>query len=243
MSHSAAPVLKRRSGFAPTQGRSPSALAHDGPVPEPPRLLQQVRNALVRRNYSLRTEQAYIDWIKRFVLFHHKRHPSELGQEHVEAFLSHLAVDRRLSASTQNQAWSALLFLYRVVLDVHHPWFVRVRRARKPDRLPTVLTPTEVGALLNQLGRPYRLMVALLYGSGLRQMECLRLRIKDLDFANRCIVVRDGKGRRDRATLLPEKIEGALRLQIEWGRGLTERDLGGGFGAAEMATRVRVMPA
>jgi integron integrase len=217
----------------PGRPRSPDA-PYEGPLPEPPRLLQRVRDALVRRNYSMRTEQAYIDWIKRFILFHRKRHPSGLGREHVEAFLTHLAVDCGLSASTQNQASSALLFLYRVVLDVHHPWFARLRRAKKPVRLPTVLSPPEVGLLLDQLGRPYRLMVALLYGSGLRQMECLRLRIKDLDFANRCIVVRDGKGRRDRATLLPAKIEGALRMQVERVRGLHERDLINGFGAAEM---------
>lgn len=166
----------------------------------PAKLLDRVRATLRTRHYSIRTEQAYLDWIRRYILFHDKRHPDQMGQAEIEAFLTHLAVERDVAASTQNQALSALLFLYREVLHQEvHPtpeslW------ARKPKRLPTVLTQDEVKRLLDAMPRAHLLFARLLYGSGLRLMEGLRLRVQDLDFARLQIIVRDAKGENDRAT-------------------------------------------
>jgi len=159
----------------------------------PPKLLDRVKETLRRKHYSYRTEQAYVNWIKRYIFFHNLRHPAEMGAPEVEAFLTHLAVNENVASSTQNQALSALLFLYREVLrqDLGP---IDALRAKKPKRLPTVLTKNEVHRLLNHLSGTYRLMAQLLYGSGLRLMECLRLRVKDLDFTRRTITVRDGKG-------------------------------------------------
>ena len=155
------------------------------------------------KHYSLRTEQAYLDWIKRFILHFGKRHPRELGAPEVEAFLTHLAVAGKVAASTQNQAKSALLFLYREVLEIELPWLDNVERAKTPKRLPVVLTRSEVQSLLVRLDGTLWLVGNLLYGAGLRIMECLRLRVKDVDFARREILVRDGKGFKDRVTMLP----------------------------------------
>lgn len=161
--------------------------------PKPRKLLDQVRDALHLKHYSIRTEQAYVNWIKRFILFHHKRHPRDMGVSEVEVFLSYLAGDERVAASTQNQALSALLFLYREVLH-QDLGPVDALRAQKPKRFPTVLTHDEVQRLLGQMSGTHQLMARLLYGSGLRLMECLRLRVKDLDFDYRTVTVRDGKG-------------------------------------------------
>lgn len=195
------------------------------------KLLDQVRDALRVKHYAYRTEQAYVDWVRRFVLFHQKRHPIEMGRSEIEAFLTYLAVERTVAASTQNQALSALLFLYREVLrvplDLPSDWM----RAQKPKRLPTVLTPDEVRQVLAQLSGAYLLMAQLLYGSGLRLMECLRLRVKDLGFAQHQMTVRDGKGANDRVTMLPKQAAAPLQSQLEQVRALHERDLSAGYGA------------
>ena len=196
-----------------------------------PRLLDQVRAAIRTRGYSIRTEQAYVDWIRRYILFHGKRHPGELGKVEIEAFLTHLAVNRNVAPSTQNQAFSALLFLYRHVLDRDLPWLDSVTRAKKPARLPVVLTPAEVDLLLKRLSGVKWLMASLLYGSGLRLIECLRLRVNDIEFERKQIMVRNGKGGKDRVTVLPEPVEDALRRQIERVRIIHEEDLSDGFGA------------
>ena len=170
-----------------------------------PRLLDRVREAVRRLHYSIRTETAYVQWIKRFILFHGKRHPLEMGEREVEAFLSHLAITGNVAASTQNQAMSALLFLYKIVLDRPLRGRIDALRAKRPERLPVVLTRAEVRAILAQLDGDKHLMASLLYGSGLRLMECLRLRIKDIDFGQNHILVRDGKGQKDRVSLLPDR--------------------------------------
>ncbi len=197
----------------------------------PPKLLDQVRAVLRARHYSRRTEETYVDWIRRFVHFHGLRHPRDLGRVEVEAFLTHLAVDLNVAASTQNQARAALLFLYREVLAVpmDEPWDVVVAKA--PGRLPTVLTKVEVRALLAHLSGVDRLMAELLYGSGLRLMECIRLRVKDVDFAQRQVLVRDGKGAEDRVTMLPMGVIPALQEHLRMVRELHRQDLAAGFGA------------
>lgn len=195
------------------------------------RLLDQVRGKVRLKHYSIRTEQAYVDWIRRFILHFDKRHPRELGAAEVEAFLTHLAVAGKVAASTQNQAKSALLFLYKEVLDVELPWLDNVERAKAPKRLPVVLTPAEVQALLGRLSDTSRLMASLLYGTGLRLMECLRLRVKDVDFARKEILVRDGKGFKDRVTMLPAALAGPLREHLKRVRDLHQQDLAAGYGA------------
>jgi integron integrase len=197
------------------------------PVP----LLQRVRERIRVRHYSIRTEQAYCDWIKRYVIFHGKRHPSELGAAEVEAFLTSLAVEGRVAASTQNQAKSALLLLYKEVLGAELPWLDRIQRAKAPVRLPVVLTRAEVGQVLARLQGVHRRIGALLYGTGLRIMEGMRLRVKDVEFSRREILVRDGKGNKDRVTMLPLRVVGPLREQVEHARELHRGDLADGFGA------------
>jgi integron integrase len=181
---------------------------------ERPRLLDQVRDRVRVKHYSIRTEQAYVDWARRFVVFSGLRHPRELGREEVEAFLTHLAVAGRVSASTQNQAKSALLFLYKEVLGVELPWLDGIESAKRPARLPVVLTPGEVEAVLAPLTGTTGLILRLLYGTGMRVMECLRLRVKDVDFARREILVRDGKGAKDRVTMLPVRLALPLREHL-----------------------------
>ena len=195
-----------------------------------PRLLDRVRAAARVRHLSLRTEKAYSDWIRRFVLFHKKRHPAEMGAEEVRQFLSHLAVEGRVSASTQNQALCALLFLYRDVLLVELPFVEGIPRARRPARVPVVFARDEVGRVLSHLSGAYRLIAGLLYGAGLRLMECGRLRVKDLDFGYMEITVRDGKGEKDRRTILPRPLAEPLRLRLERVRLLHEQDLREGRG-------------
>jgi integron integrase len=201
------------------------------PPAQEPRLLDQVRDRLRVKHYSIRTEQAYVEWIRRFVLFHEKRHPRELGPAEVEAFLTHLAVARRVSASTQNQAKSAILFLYKEVIDKELPWLNGVVAARVSQRLPVVLSVEEVNAVLGRLRGTPALIARLLYGSGLRILECLRLRVKDVDFASREILVRDGKGAKDRVTMLPESVIAPLQRQLERVRELHAEDLAAGYGS------------
>lgn len=196
-----------------------------------PRLLDQVREKIRVKHYSIRTEKSYVEWIKRFILFHDKRHPASMGGPDVEKFLSHLAMDRNVAASTQNQALAAILFLYREVLKIELPWLDDMQRAKKPSRLPVVLTRAEVRGVLSHLDGMMGLMAALLYGSGLRLMECVRLRVKDVEFDYKQIVVRDGKGGRDRVTMLSANLIEPLKQQIERARVLHEQDLREGFGA------------
>jgi integron integrase len=178
--------------------------------PEAPRLLEQVREAIRVRHYSLRTEQTYVGWIKRFILFHGKRHPRDMGGQEVQQFLSHLAVAGHVAASTQSQALSAVLFLYQQVLKQDIGWLDDVVRAKKPHRIPVVLSQDEVKAVLAHLSGTTWIMATLLYGAGLRLLECLRLRVKDVDFTYHQIVVRDGKGRKDRVTMLPQQAKAPL---------------------------------
>lgn len=176
-----------------------------------PKLLDVVRAKLRLKHYSIRTEEAYVDWIRRFIIFHKKRHPKEMGIPEIEAFLTHLAVNANVAASTQNQAFSALIFLYREVLGIELDGRIDAMRAKKPQRLPTVLTQDEVRRIIANLEGIHRLIVQLLYGSGLRILECLRLRVKDLDFARYEITVRQGKGLKDRRTMLPRALVAPLR--------------------------------
>lgn len=179
-----------------------------------PKLLEQVRDRIRVKHYSIRTETQYLQWIKRFILFHDKRHPRDMAAPEIEAFLTHLAVVGNVSSSTQNQALSALLFLYREVLQMELPWLDNVTRAKRPQRLPVVLTSQEVRAVLGQMSGVYGLMAALLYGTGMRLMECVRLRVKDVDFEHSEIVVRDGKGAKDRVTMLPGVVVTELQAHL-----------------------------
>ena len=186
------------------------------------------------RHYSLRTEQTYVDWIRQFILFHGKRHPTDLGEVEISAFLTHLAADRKVAASTQNQALSALLFLDQQFLQRKIGFLDNVERAKRPVKLPVVLTKPEAQAVIGHLSGTYRLMANLLYGSGLRLMECVRLRIKDLDFGYGQIAVRDGKGGKDRVTMLPESLHDSLQRHLQKVRILYEEDLAEGFGTVHL---------
>ena len=182
------------------------------------------------RHYSLRTEETYVAWIRRFILFHNKRHPSAMGADEVHAFLTHLAVEGNVAAATQNQALSAILFLYRHVLEEPLPWLDEIVRASKPRRLPIVMTREEVALVLGRLEGTAWLIGMLLYGAGLRQIECLRLRVKDVDFGRYEILVRGGKGEKDRVTMLPEAVSNPLQGHLIRVRGLHEKDLAAGEG-------------
>ena len=199
----------------------------------PPRkgkLLDEVRAAIRRRHYSLRTEEAYTNWIRRFIVFHGKRHPETMGAPEIGEFLNDLAVRGQVAASTQNQAMSALLFLYRDVLQVELPWVDEFTAAKRPVRVPVVLTREEVERLLGEMEGTMKLVAQLLYGGGLRVMEGLRLRVKDLDFGYRQLVVRDGKGAKDRITMLPDAVRPALERHLARVRLLHEEEVEQGFG-------------
>jgi len=200
------------------------------PGRDKPKLLDQVRDMMRRKHYSIRTEQSYVDWIRRFILFHSKRHPAQMAEPEVTAFLTHLARDNGVAASTQNQALSALLFLYKQVLKQDLGWLENVERAKKPARLPVVLTREEVRELFRQLHGTTRLMGGLLYGSGLRLMECVRLRVKDVDFGYARITVRDAKGGKDRVTMLPLNLAAGLQRHLQKVRAQYEQDSVEGFG-------------
>jgi len=199
-----------------------------------PRLLEQVRARIRFKHYSIRTEHTYVDWIKRFIRHFGKRHPKDMGADEVQSFLTHLAVAVNVAASTQNQAKSALLFLYKEVLALELPWLDKVEAARTPKRLPVVLTRDEVMAVLLHLEGRHGLIARLLYGTGLRIMECLRLRIKDVDFERGEILVRDGKGAKDRVTMLPASVIPALREHVERARELHRQDLAAGHGEVHL---------
>ena len=193
------------------------------------KLLEQLADTLRTKHYSYRTEQTYRDWVRRFILFHDKKHPNTMGEAEIRAFLAHLATDRHVAASTQNQALNAILFLYREVLhkDIET---ILVSDAKRPERLPTVLNREEVVRVLAQLSGTHKLMAQLLYGSGFRLMECVRLRVKDIDFEYKTITVRDGKGEKDRITPLPDSLIQPLQRQLERVRLLHDEDLAAGFG-------------
>jgi len=206
------------------------------PCPRPPRLLDQVRQVLRVRHHALRTETCYVQWITRFILFHGKRHPRDRGAAEIEQFLTHLAVNGRVSASTQNQAFHALLFLYQQVLEIDLGRSDAVR-ARRPKRLPVVLAAAAVAAVLEHVDGAdgvFRLMARLLYGCGLRLLECCQLRVKDVNLARGQIVVRGGKGNKDRVVMLPRSVRGDLERQLEWRRRLHERDLARGVARVEL---------
>jgi integron integrase len=200
----------------------------------PRRLLEEVHEAIRRRYFSRRTEEAYVHWIKRFIYFSGRRHPREMGEAEVTAFLNHLAAERKVAAATQNQALSALLFLYKAVLGRELAWLDGLQRATRPPRLPTVLTRTEVDRLLGAMTGTRWLVASLLYGAGLRVMECLRLRVKDADLEYRQILVRDGKGEKDRVTMLPEKLVEPLRAHLARVRLLHARDIREGYGEVHL---------
>ncbi len=227
-------VLKRLGRSLPAGESGTAAGGASQPAAKAPRLLGQVRAALRVRHYSKRTEQAYVQWVRRFVVFGRMRHPAELGEPEISAFLTHLAVVERVSASTQNQAMGALLFLYREVLRRRVGWLERVVRAKRPARVPVVLTREEVKAVLERMEGVPRLVAWLLYGSGLRLLEALTLRVKDLDLARGEIRVRDAKGGRDRVTMLPRSAIGELSRHLEAVRALHHRGLRAGGGSVAL---------
>jgi integron integrase len=207
--------------------------------PTKPKLLRQLADAIRARHYARRTERAYVGWVRRFILFHGKRHPNDLGGPEINAYLTNLATEQRVSASTQNQALAAILFLYKEVLDRDLPWIGPVVHAKRPERLPVVLSRNEVAALLQCLRGTTRLIACLLYGSDLRLLECLQLRIKDIDFSRKEIRVRDGKGRKDRVTLLPAAVSEALREHLQAIRSQHETDLRNGAGYVALPDALR----
>ena len=213
----------------------PSPLSRPLPT-HPPKLLDQLRQALRARHYSRRTENTYVQWVKRFIHFHHVRHPREMGEPEINAFLTHLAVTGRVSSSTQNQALSGLLFLYRYVLGREVGDLGEVIRARKPMRLPVVMTRDEVRAVLANLAGDKWLMASLMYGTGLRLMECLRLRVQDIDFSRNEILIRDGKGAKDRITMLPESLKPPLQEHLLRIKTTHDKDLADGWGRVQLPT-------
>ncbi len=206
------------------------------PEPRKPKLLDRVREVIRFKHFSRRTEETYVQWIKRFIIFHHKQHPETLGAAEVTAFLTDLAVNKNVAAATQNQAFSALLFLYREVLKQDLPWIEDIERAKRPAKVPVVFTPEEARAVLAKLDGTAQLMAKLLYGCGLRLNECIRLRVKDVDFGYLQITIRDGKGGRDRITMLPVSLVDGLRRQVEKRRLLHEEDLEASAGSVFLPT-------
>lgn len=196
----------------------------------PQKLMDRVRATLRTRHYSIRTEETYLNWIRRYILFHKKRHPDQMGSDEIERYLTYLAVEGKVSPSTQNQALSALLFLYQQVLKQELERPVNAVRAKSPVRIPVVMSHAEVQAMLNHLSGEHRLMAQLLYGSGLRLMECVRLRVKDVDFSYHRIIVRRGKGGKDRVTLFPDSLRAPLQRQLRYARVLHQNDLEAGYG-------------
>ena len=214
--------------------RAYGAVAASGELRRPPRLGDRARAAMRVKHLSPRTEEAYLGWMRHYHEFHGRKDPATLGAAHVTAFLSALATERKVAASTQNQALAALLFLYREVLGVELPWLDDVVRARGPERLPVVLSRDEVRAVLSEMHGVTRLMATLLYGSGLRLLECCRLRVKDVDFGRRQIVVRRGKGDKDRVTMLPAIVADELAPHLERVRAQHRRDVAQGAGWVEL---------
>lgn len=225
-----------RTSLAHVDGsrRLRGGVGEDLPPYGKPRLLDLLRQALRARHYSRRTEKTYVFWVRKFIFFHGVRHPAEMGEAEINSFLTHLAVKEKVSASTQNQALSALLFLYRHVIGREVGNLGKVIRARKPSRLPVVMTREEVKAVLDRLSGDKRLMASLMYGAGLRLMECLRLRVQDIDFAPNEIFVRDGKGAKDRITMLPASLKAPLQEHLKRVKRIHEKDLADGWGSVPL---------
>jgi integron integrase len=223
------PSLQQEASISPGNSSTKLSTRRDKPTPTD-QLLERVRHLIRLKHYSIRTEKSYLPWITQYLAFHHNRDPNEMGGREIEAFLSHLAVDRKVSSSTQNQAFNALLFLYREVLKKQLDESINAVRAKKPQHLPTVMTKDEVMRVISATSPEHQLMVKLIYGSGLRLMECLRLRVKDVDFGNNQILVRDAKGMKDRVTVLPENLKTQLREHLERVWLLHEDDLSQGHG-------------
>lgn len=198
------------------------------------KLLDQVRGVIRKKHYSIRTEQAYVAWIKRFIIFHGKRHPKDMGEKEISQYISHLATDKQVAASTQNQALNAIVFLYKHVLRIELGDFGPMERSRRPEKLPTVMTKTEVGRVLAAMSDTHGLMAKLLYGCGLRLMECVRLRVKDIEFEQNQLIVRDGKGMKDRSTMLPEQLKPFLSEHLRRVKILHEEDIKRGFGEVHL---------
>ena len=210
-------------------------------VPNPKlRFMEQCREVMRFQRLALRTEQAYLDWIKRFIFFHGKKHPQEMGEVEIQAFLTHLAAERNVAASTQNQALGALLFLYGKVLGRELKFMADFARAHRPVKIPVVLSKPEVQRLLAAVPPKYLLFFRLLYGTGMRLMEALRLRVKDIDFDRNQIVIREGKGFKDRVTMLPESLKAPLQAHLERRRLLHQKDLAAGLGAVALPGALRV---
>ena len=199
-------------------------------APPKTKLLDLVRQSIRSRHYSLRNEQAYVQWIRRLIFINDKRHPKDMGAEEVQAFLNHLSTNRRVAASTQNRALCALVFLYRDVLKQKFGDLKEVKWVKRPQRLPVVFKREEIGAIFSFLKGVKWIMATLLYGSGLRVMECVRLRVKDIDFAYNQIIVRDGKGHKERVTILPDNLKAPLKAHLENVRRLHQKDISEGFG-------------
>lgn len=227
-----APAYPPAAAPGPTSSAPPST--------QGPRLLDALRAQLRVMHYAYRTEEAYVDWVRRFILFHGKKHPRDMGPKEVADFLSHLAVARNVSASTQNQAKAAILFLYRHVLGTQLPWVDDVVIAKVPQRLPVVLTAREVRSLLHELNGTTALVASLLYGTGMRLMEGLRLRVKDIDFERREIVIREGKGSKDRVTVLPENLIEPLQQRLRKTQQVHQADLDAGYGEVHMPDALQV---
>ncbi|HBX69094.1 MAG TPA: integron integrase [Chloroflexi bacterium] len=209
-----------------------ASTSHQNAETKPKRLLEQLRDAIRLKGYSLRTEQTYLEWARRFIFFHQLKHPQEMGAPEIEAFLTHLVIDQDVAASTQNQALCALLFLYKYVIKQElDPTAINAVRAKRPTRVPTVLTKAEIQRLFLHLTDTYGLMARLMYGSGMRLMECVRLRVKDLDFAHLQIVIRDGKGGKDRITMMPHNLAESLQAHLIRTKRLHELQLEKGLGS------------
>jgi integron integrase len=227
----ATPIPRHAPGPVPTPAAPPAA---NQPTSQPPKLLDRLAEALRSRHYSRRTEQAYRHWVKRFIFFHNVRHPAEMAEPEINAFLTHLAVKERVSASTQTQALCALVFLYRHIIGYQVGNLGEIIRARKPTRVPVVMTREEVKAVLTNLSGDRWLMASLMYGAGLRLTECLRLRVQDIDSSRNEILVRDGKGAKDRITVLPESLKVPLQDHLRTVKAIHERDLAEGFGRVQL---------
>ncbi len=228
------PVRNRPPGSCRSRSKKAPYISTSAPLHRGPKLLDQVRQTIRAKHYSRRTESSYVEWIRRYILYHGKRHPAQMGEPELTSFLTSLATKRRVSASTQNQALCALLFLYREVLKKDLELLKDVVRAKTPRRIPLVMSCEEVRKVLDHLHGSPRLMATLMYGAGLRLLECARLRVKDLDFDSNQIIVRDGKGMKDRVTLLPASAQGDLARHLEAVREQHEADLSMGAGWVEM---------
>ncbi|MCK4297230.1 MAG: integron integrase [Candidatus Marinimicrobia bacterium] len=203
-------------------------------IKKPPKLLDQLRELLKIKHYSYRTEQAYVQWVKRFILFHNKKHPKDMREKEITQFLSHLAVNRNISASTQNQALCAIVFLYKHVLNKDLNEFGNIQWAKRPKRLPVVFSKNEMKQILDEMSGIYKVMATLLYGAGLRLTECLQLRVKDIDFDYQQITVRSGKGEKDRVTVLPESVTEPLKKHINKVIDIHDKDIQGGYDSVYM---------